>query len=123
MFAFDLLRVALAHRVRSNGQRALIDSGRIGVKVLQPKRLEYPLQLDTDCIGATPNRIGQDHPAQMVNGMPQPSLVRFAADKTPHLIHCCRLHATHFYYPRVQTTALPYVLVDRREIGRFFLLP
>jgi len=43
MFAFDLLRVDFADRVRRRRQMAVVDSGRIGVKVYQPKRLQQLL--------------------------------------------------------------------------------
>ena len=59
----------------------------------------------------------------MINRMPQPALVRFAFDKTPHLIHLRGLHAPHFDRDRVRTTPLHHACVDRGEADRFFLIP
>jgi hypothetical protein len=57
----------------------------------------------------------------MINGMPQPALVRFAADKTPHLIHFGSLHAPHLYRDCVGTASFHNGLVDLLESrGLFF---
>ena len=123
MFAFDLLRVDLADGVGSRGKMALIDARRIRVEVLQAKGLEQFLHLNKNRIRATPERIRQDYATQMVNRMPQPALVGFAAHETPHLIHLCRLYAPHFDRGRLQTTALHDAFVYLRETGGFFLTP
>jgi hypothetical protein len=70
MFAFDLLRVALTHGVSSSRQMPLIDPSPIRVEMRQAKGFEQLLQLDKHRIGATPERIRQDHATQVVNGVP-----------------------------------------------------
>ena len=70
MFAFDLLRVGFANGMGSRGEMPLIDPRPIRVEVLQAKGFEEFLQLDKNRIGATPERLRQHHPTQMVNGMP-----------------------------------------------------
>ena len=112
MFAFNLLRVAFAHGVSSRWKVTVVDSGRIGIKVLQPKRLQHLLQLDTDPIRATAERLRQDHTTQGINRMPHPALMRFAPHETPHLLHLCRLHAAHFNPRRLWTTPLHHAGVD-----------
>jgi len=123
MVAFDLLGVGFANGMRSRGQVPLIDSSCIGVKMHEPKRLEQRLQFDKDCIRTTPQRIRQHHATQVINGMPQPPLVRFAFDKTPHLIHLGGLHAPHFDRDRVRTTPFHHAAVDLGQPDGFFLIP
>jgi hypothetical protein len=123
MFAVNLLRVDFAYGVSSRWKVTVVDSGRIGIKVLQPKRLQQLLQLDKDPIRSTAERIRQDSPTQMINRMPQPALVCFALHQTPHFIHFCGLHSAHFDYHRIWTTPLNHACVYLREAGRFFLIP
>ena len=70
MFAFDLLRVGFANGRGSRGEMPLIDPSPIRVEVLQTKGLQELPQLDKNRICATPERIRQHHPTQMVNGLP-----------------------------------------------------
>ena len=122
MFAFDLLRVALAHGMSRGGQVPFIDSSPIGIKVYQPKGFEPLLQLDKYCIGSTTKRIRQPHATQMVNRMPQPALVCFALHETPHLIDLCRFYATNLYGHRVGTAPRYDDFIDLGEPRGFFLV-
>lgn len=70
MFACDLLRVGFATGMRRRGEVPLIDPSPIRGEVLQAKGLQELPQLEKDFIRATPERIRQHHPTQMVNGMP-----------------------------------------------------
>jgi len=123
MFAFNLLRVALAHGMRRCGQGSFIDASSICIEVLQAKGLQELPQLDKDFIRATTKGVREDYPTQMINGMPQPPLVRFAFDKTPHLIHLGGLHAPHFDRDRVRTTPFHHAAVDLGQPDGFFLIP
>ena len=96
MFAFDLLRVALAHGMSRGGQVPFIDSGPISIK---------------------------GTPGQMINHVPEPPLLRFAPHKTPHFIDLRRFHAPHFDRDRVRTTTLHHACVHPCEAGCFFLTP
>ncbi len=96
MFAFDLLRAGFANGMRSCGEMPVIDPSPIRVEVLQAKGLQELLQLDKHPIRTTPECLRQDHATQMVNRMPQPPLVRFAAHKTPHFIDLRGCDASHF---------------------------
>jgi hypothetical protein len=122
MFAFNLLRVALAHGMSRCGQVSFIDASSICIEVLQAKGLQELPQLDKDFIRATTKGVREDYPTQMINRMPQPSLVRFAADKTPHLIDLRGLHAPYFDRDRVRTTPLHHAFVDLGQPGGFFLI-
>ena len=108
--------------MRSRGQVPFIDPSSIRVEVLQAKGLEQLLQLDKDLIRTTPEGIRQDYATQMINRMPQPAPVRFAADKTPHLIDLRGLHAPYFDCDRLRTTPLHDAGVDLGQPGGFFLI-
>jgi hypothetical protein len=122
MFAFNLLRVGFANGMRSRGQVPFIDPSPIRIAVLQAKRLQELPQLDKDCIRATTKGVRENYPTQMINRMPQPPLVRFAFDKTPHFIHLRGLHAPYFDCDRVRTTPLHDAVVDLGQPDGFFLI-
>ena len=120
MFAFNLLGMDFAHSVGSGGEVTGVDSGRIRVEVHQAKWFEQLLQRQKDRIRPAPEHIRQDHPSQMINGMPQPALVSFAPNETPHLVDLCRLDAAHFYRDRFGTAPLHDHGIDLRECTGFF---
>lgn len=122
MFAFDLLGVAFANGMRNGRQMPLIDPSSIRVEVLQAKGLEQLLQFAKDGIRAPPKRIRQHHATQVINGMPQPPLVRFALYETPHLIDLSGFDASHFDRDRLRTTPLHDAGVDLGQPGGFFLI-
>jgi len=123
VFAFELLGVGFANGMRSHGQVPSVDSRPIRIEVFQAKGLEQLLQFDKDCIRTTPQRLRQDHASHMINGMPQPPLVRFAFDKTPHFIHLRGFHASHFDRDRLRTTPFHHAGVDLGQPDGFFLIP
>ena len=118
--ALNLLRVDFARGVRSSPQATAIDSGRIGLQVLQPKRLQHLLQLDKAPLCSTAEHIRQDSPTQRTNRRPQPARVGFALPKAPHLIYFYGPHSAHFDQKRSWTTPLHYAWVYLREAGGFF---
>ena len=122
-FAFDLLAVGFATGMRSRGQGPFIDPSSIRVAVLQATGLQELLQLDKDCIRTTPEGIRENSPTQMLKRLPQPALVRFAADNTPPLIHLRGLHAPDFDRDRLRTTPRHDAGVDLGQPGGVFLLP
>jgi hypothetical protein len=123
MLAFDLLRVGFADGVSRGGEMAVVDSRRIRIAMLQPKRLEQLLSLDTHFIRSTPEHICQDDSGEMGNRMPQPPLVGFAPHKTPHLINLRSFNSADFHRNCVRTTSLDHAFVHRRKGARFFLIP
>ena len=59
----------------------------VGVKTRETKGLQQRFELQKDLILATPKDIGQDRTRVVIDRMPEPALVPFLADKTPHFIH------------------------------------
>ena len=104
------------------GQGSFIDASSLCIAVRQATGLQKLLQLDKDFIRATTKGVREDYLTQMINRMPQPALVRFAADKTPHLIDLRGLHAPYFDCDRLRTTPLHDACVDLGQPGGFFLI-
>ena len=123
MFAFDLLRIALTHSMSRGWQMPFIDAGPSGVKVHQPKGLQQLLSLPKDRSCSTAKRIRQDHARQMINRLPQPALLSFAPDKTPHFLDLCGFHAAPLDRARLGATSVTDAFVHWRETGGFFLIP
>jgi hypothetical protein len=120
MLALNLLGVDFAHSMGRGGEVAVVHSGPLRVKVHEAKRLEQLWQLDKDLIRPTPEHLGQDHPGQMINRMPPPALMGFAADKTPPLIDLRGLDTAPLYRNRFGTAPVHNTLVDLGERGGLF---
>src|SRR5262245_15071289 len=74
----------------------LVGTPSIGIEARDTKRLQQGLQLQKDPILALSKDISQHLPTVMINRVPQPPLVRFLADITPHLIELCPQPAPRF---------------------------
>ena len=86
VFALDFLRVRLAHPMLVGVDVPLVRPSPICVIARDAKRLQQSLQLEKHGILLAPKDIRQHVPTVMINGVPQPPRVRFAAHVTPHLI-------------------------------------
>src|SRR5262245_34093150 len=62
----------------------LVGTPSIGIEARDTKRLQQGLQVQKDPILALSKDISQHSPTVMINRVPQPPLVRFLADITPH---------------------------------------
>src|SRR6266850_7143527 len=87
MLALDFLRVLFARAMYVGVQMPYVCAPMIRIKAGEPEGLQQCFELEKDRIFAAPKNIRQDCACVMINGMPQPALVAFFADKTPHLIH------------------------------------
>src|SRR5262249_32006468 len=65
--------------------------------------------------------LGQDHAGEVINGVPQPALVRFVPDETPHLIHLRSLHTADLYRKRFGAASLNDTLGDVLQSRGLFL--
>ena len=86
VLALDFLGVLLANPMLFGVNMPLVSSPPIRVISRDTKRLQQRLQLEKNGILSAPKDIGQYVPAVMVNGVPQPTGVRFAAYVTPHFV-------------------------------------
>ena len=77
--ALDLLRVLLAHLMLLAIQMPLKGSPAVRVKLCDAKGCQQLLELQEDVVLSPAKHIRQDHPCVMINSVPQPAWVRFAA--------------------------------------------
>ena len=86
VFTLDFLRIGLAHFVLLGVDMALVGAPPIGVEAVDPKRLEQRFELQKDGILSPPKDVRQHGATLVIDGMPQPSRLRFLTDITPHFI-------------------------------------
>ena len=86
MFALDFLRVLLAHLMLLGIQMPRVGPSAVGGKLRDAKRCQQLLELQEDVILSSSAHICQDLARVMINGVPQPARVRFAAHATPHFV-------------------------------------
>src|SRR6266571_1574678 len=86
MLALDLLGIPFARAVHVRIQMPGICAPMISIKAREPEGLEQRFELQKNFICATPKDIGQNLACVVIDGMPQPALVAFLADKAPHLV-------------------------------------
>src|SRR6266446_4490513 len=87
MLALDFLGILFAWAMHFGVQMPGVGAPMIRIKAGEPEGLQQRFTSEKDLIFAAPKNIRQDCACMMINGMPQPALVTFFADKTPHLIH------------------------------------
>src|SRR6267143_140855 len=87
MRALDFLGMLFAWAMHFGVQMPGVGAPMIRRKAGAPEGLQQRFKSEKDLICAAPKNIRQDGACLMINGMPQPALVAFFADKTPHLIH------------------------------------
>jgi hypothetical protein len=86
MFALDFLRVRFAHLMLLGFEMPLVGSPAVGVKLCDAKRGQQLLELEKNVVLPSSEHIGQDLARAVINGVPQPGRVGFAAHVTPHFI-------------------------------------
>src|SRR5712691_1813890 len=87
MRALDLLCVPFAWAVHVRVQMSCVRAPMIGVKAGESKGLQERFELEKNVVLTPAKDLRQDCSSGVIDGMPQPALVAFLADKTPHLIH------------------------------------
>ena len=86
MFALDFLCVLLAHLMLLGIEMPLVGPPAVGVKLRDAKRCQQLLELQEDVVLPSSEHIRQNLARVMINGVPEPTRVRFAAHITPHFV-------------------------------------
>src|SRR5262245_11492760 len=86
MLPLDLLGMPFARAGHVRIQMPGIGAPMIRRKASEPQGLEQCFELQKDFICATTKDRGQNLACVVIDGMPQPALVAFLADTTPHLV-------------------------------------
>jgi hypothetical protein len=120
MLPLDFLRMLFAGAMHVRVQMPRVCAPMVGVKAGESKGLQERFELQKDLICAAPKDIRQDGSSGVIDGMPQPALVAFLADKTPHFIHfgfpsTFKIHGNIIWIEGAQSSG-----VDRLQ-SRFFL--
>jgi hypothetical protein len=86
VFARDCLHGLFSHLLLLGVEIPLVGTSSIGIEARETKRLQQSLPLQKAPILAVSTDISQHLSTGMIHRVPQPPLVRFLADITPHLI-------------------------------------
>jgi hypothetical protein len=86
MLALDFLGVPFARTMYFGVEMSFIRTPMIRIKPGEPEGLQQRFELQKDFVFAAAKDIGQNLTCVVIDGMPQPALVPFLADKAPHLV-------------------------------------
>src|SRR5262245_28335952 len=86
VFALNLLRVLLPHLMLLSIEMPLVGPPAVRVELCDTKGCQQLLELQKDVVLPSSEHVCQDLPCVMINRVPQPAWVRFAAHVTPHFI-------------------------------------
>jgi hypothetical protein len=86
VFALNFLGVLLAYLMLLGSEMPLVGPPTICIKLRDAKRCQQLLELQEDVVLPPAEHICQDLARVMINGVPQPARVRFAAHETPHFV-------------------------------------
>ena len=86
VLALDFLRVFLPHVMCLCIEMPLVGALPVGVKLRNPKGRQQCFELQKHLVLPSAEDVRQHLPRVVINGMPQPAWVRFAAHVTPHFV-------------------------------------
>ncbi len=95
VLALDLLGIRLAHFVRVGVEMPLVRPPAIRVKLRDAKGFQQLLQLQKDGVLPPSKHIRSHFPRGVINGVPQPTRIRFPRDIGPHFIELGAEATTH----------------------------
>src|SRR5262244_4028997 len=109
-------------------EMSLVGPPAVGVKLRDAKRRQQLLELQEDVVLSPAKHIRQNLPRMLINGVPQPARVRFAAHVTPHFVEFGGepppaiqfLGATNLYGDVLGLHALQYCMVYLVEVRFLF---
>lgn len=90
MFTFDFLRIGLPHFVLCGVEMALIGPPTIRIKPRDAKRRPEGFELPKDRILPSPADVCEYRTTAMIDRVPEPPRVGFAAHVTPHVVQLGR---------------------------------
>src|SRR5712692_3231737 len=121
MLALDLLGIPFARAVHVSVQMPGVRPPMIGIKAREPEGLQQRFELQKDFILATPKDVRQDGTRVVIDGMPQPALVAFFANKAPHLVYLCLASTLNVYGNLLWLQGAEQGGIDRLKRCFFFL--
>jgi hypothetical protein len=94
----------------------------ISIEMPNAQRCSQYLELSEDIVLMCAQHVGQDHSSSMVNGMPEPPLLRFLPHKTPYLIDFGFFHVRDLNHDLSRIDVLDDRVIDGLELMLFFLM-
>ena len=86
MFALDFLCIGLPYFVLLGVEMSLRGTPPIRIKPRDAKRLQEGFELQKDCVLPSPKDVCEHRTTVMIDRVPEPSWVCFAAHVTPHFV-------------------------------------
>src|SRR5262249_9721024 len=128
MFALDFLRVLLAHLMLLSSQMPLVSPPAVGVKLGDAKRGQQLLELQEDVVLPSSEHICQDLARVVINGVPQPTRIRFFAHITPRFVefgaepttHLKLICAPDFHFHVRGMQGCQHAMIHRLQLRLFF---
>jgi hypothetical protein len=115
MLALDFLRVLLASVMLLGIDMPLIGAPSVGVILCDANGLSQLLPLQEDRV-LTPSKHIRSHlPGMVINGVPEPSRMRFRLHKTPHFVELGAQSTTHLQLIRAPDFHLNLLGMQERQ--------
>src|SRR5215475_497850 len=93
----------------------LVGAPAVRVKLRDAKGLQELLQLEEDGVFASSEHLRQHLPGVVINGVPEPSRMRFRLHKTPHFVELRAQPTTHLQLIRAPDFHLDLLRMQERQ--------
>ena len=110
VFPLNALSVRLADSMRLLGQKFTVTSQGVGIVTPYVKWFQQFPQFLENRLYASAEREGYDFPGGMVDSKPQPTLILFLPDETPHLVQLRLFHMAVRDYLNYDTLSVRMVV-------------
>src|SRR5262245_24368407 len=128
VFAVDFLRVLLPCLVLLGLGLTLVGAPAVCVKLRGAKGCQQLLQLQEDVVLPPAEHIRQHLSRVVINGVPQPTRMRFFEHITPHFVefgaepttHLKRIRTPDFHYHLLGIQGRPNAMLHRLQLRLFF---
>jgi hypothetical protein len=123
MFPCNLLRLCFTNSLLLRISMTFVHVCTIRLEMAHTTWGSEHFQLSEDFVLTCPQHRGSDHSRLLIHGMPEPSLLGFLPNKTPHVVNFSCFHLVAFDADRAWLHTLDRDLVDVLKLWRFFLTP
>ena len=122
MLPFDFLGISFSNNLLFRWQMAFISAPIIRIESRDPEWLQESPQFQKYGIFAITEHISEDFSSAMVDRVPEPALMLFVADITPHFIEFSIINTLNFNRNIARLQTSQNLSVDRFKARFFFLI-
>jgi len=122
MLPFDFLGISFSNNLLFRWQMAFIGAPIICIESRDPEWLQESPQFQKYGILAITEHISEDFSSAMVDRVPEPALMLFVADITPHFIEFSIINTLNFNRNIARLQTSQNLSVDRFKARFFFLI-